>query len=85
MLNDTLMHQSSIEKVDERYMLYFQGSSVISDHDIEAERMQYPRGYQLKFTDEISKYCNIAYGMFSYAANTRNSTMKINKDTIKEL
>ena len=38
-------------------MLYFQGSSLIFDHDIEAERMQYPEDTNLKFTDEISKYC----------------------------
>jgi len=42
MLNGILMHQPAIEKMYERYMLYFQGSSLIFDHDTEAERMQYP-------------------------------------------
>jgi len=85
MLNDTLMHQSAIEKVYERYILYYQGSSLISDHIKRRKGMRYPRGYQFKTTDEISKYCNSFRYVLSYAADTRNSTMKINTRTIKEL
>lgn len=50
----------------------------------EAERMQYPRGYQLK-SQMKSQNIAIAYGMLSCAAHTKNSTMKINTRTIREL
>ena len=76
MLNDTLSYQPAIEKVDERYILYFQGNSLISDHDVRLKKCGILE--DTNFNSQMkSQNIAIAYGMLSYAADTRNSTKSI--------
>ena len=52
MLNDTLPYQPAIEKVYKRFILYFKGSSLISDHVKRREAIS----SRIPLENEISRF-----------------------------